>query len=58
MIAASMSEQKSALELNLSCAFHIRVCFLPEWINRVLFKGTVNFLVKKRSLVAMIVCLM
>lgn len=58
MAAASMSEQKSALELNLSCAFRIWVCFLPEWINRVLFKGMLSFSVKKRSLVAMMVRLM
>lgn len=46
--AASMPEQKSALELNLSCAFCIWVCFLPEWMNRGLFKGMVSFSVRKK----------
>lgn len=58
MIAASLSEQKSALVLNRSCAFHTWVCFLPEWMDRVLFKGMVSFSVRKRSLVAVRVCLM
>lgn len=37
--AASIAEQKSALELILSWAFHLLVCFLPEQIITVLFKG-------------------
>lgn len=37
---ASMSEQKSALELILPCAFCILVCFLPERITGVLLKGS------------------
>lgn len=49
MTAASMSEQKSVLELSLSCDFHSQVCFLPWWINRVLFKGTVSCLVEITS---------
>lgn len=35
----SISERKSALELILSHAFRILVCFLPERITRVQFKG-------------------
>lgn len=46
--AASMSEQKSAFELILSCAFCILVCLLPEQINRALFKGSGQLFSKEK----------